>query len=385
VKLLERILVATEFGESQADTVRTAVTVARTFGSEMLLVHVIPEIRDAPLDLPAQRTAAAERLQDLRAEITGSGVRVADPIVAVGAPFNEIIELADAHDVNVIIVGSGETAGGSQSRLGLTAEKLVRKARKPVWMVKAGAMGQFNSILCPVDFSDPARRALTNAIHLARTFQAHLTVLTVIQRLAETSVTAAGTTDVVQAKYEEADLWQFDRFLADFDFHNVRWSKTVRHGRPHEQILALAREQGADLMVMGSTGRTGLARILMGSVAEKVLREVPCSAVTVKAEHAVRLRLEQEIVDLEARVTKGRELLEAGFAPEALREFQGCVEAEALCVPAWEGLAAAHERLGHTGESERCRQTVQRARESLENSRIQATVRADHWLWRRGR
>ena len=385
MKLLERILVSTEFGQSQADTVRTAVTVARTFGSEVFLVHVIPEIHDSPLDLQAQRTAADERLQDLRAEITGGGVRVADPVVAVGAPFNEIIELADAHDVNVIIVGSGEETDESQFRLGLTAEKLVRKARKPVWMVKAGATGKLGTILCPVDFSDPARRALTNALHLARTFQADLTVLAVIQRLADTSVTAADTTDVVQAKYAEADMQQFDRFLTGFDFHNVRWGKAVRYGRPHEQILALAREQGVDLLVMGSTGRTGLARILMGSVAEKVLREVPCSMITVKAEDAVRLRVEEHIDGLEARIAKGRELLEAGFAPEALREFQGCVEAEALCIPAWEGAAAAHQRLGHTAESGRCLRMAQRARESLEYARIEAAVRAEHWLWRSGR
>jgi nucleotide-binding universal stress UspA family protein len=382
MKMLEKILVATEFGQSQADTVRTAVTVARTFGSEILLVHVIPGIPDSPLDLSAQKTVADERLQDLRAEIAGGGVRVADPIVAVGAPFDEIIELADAHDVNVIMVGSGEQDGESPFCWGLTAEKLVRKARKPVWTAKAGATGKFNTILCPVDFSDPARRALTNAVHLARTFRAHLTVLAVVQRLAETSVTAADTTEPVQAMYAEADLRKFDRFLADFDFYNVRWSKNVRYGRPHEQILTLAREQGADLLVMGSTGRTGLARILMGSVAEKVLREVPCSAVTVKAEHAVRLWIERETLEPDARVTKGRELLEAGFASEAVREFQGCVEAETLCVPAWEGLADAHERLRHKGESERCRQKAERARESLENSRIQATVRADHWLWR---
>ncbi len=385
MKLLERILVATGFGQSQADTVRTAVTVARAFGSEILLVHVISEIRDSPLDLSAQKTAADERLQDLRAEITGGGVRVADPIVAVGAPFNEIIELADAHDVNVIIVGSGEQDGESPFRLGLTAEKLVRKSHKPVWMVKTGATGKLGTILCPVDFSDPARRALANAVHLARAFQARLTVLAVIQRLAETSITAAETTDDVQAKYAEADLLQFDRFLADFDFHNVRWSKAVRHGRPHQQILALAREQGADLLVMGSTGRTGLARILLGDVAARVIREVPCSMITVKAEHAVRLQVEEKIAGLEARVAEGRELLEAGFAREAVREFRRCIDAETLCVPAWEGLAAAHQRLGHEEESERCRQTAQRICESLACRRIEAAMHAERRLRRRGR
>jgi nucleotide-binding universal stress UspA family protein len=362
---------------------RTALALAQTFRSEILLVHVIPEIHDSPVGLEALKAAPNRRLQDLRSKIIASGIRVADPIVTVGSPFNEIIELADAHDVNVIIVGSGEQRDESQFRLGLTAEKLIRKARKPVWVVKAGATGKFNTILCPVDFSDPARRALTNAIHLARTFQARLLVLTVIQPLATIYISSAELADEAQAKYTEAQQQQFEKFLTDFDFHNVQWTKTVRHGWPHQEILTLAREQSADLLVMGSTGRTGLARILMGSVAEEVIREMPCSVITVKAEHAVRLRVEQEIVGLKAHVTKGHELLEGGFAPEALREFQQCLDTDTLYVPAWEGLAAAHHRLGHMEESERCRQTAQCARESLEYSRIQAAVRAEHWLWRR--
>lgn len=160
MKLLERIPVATELGQSQADTLRTVTTVARTFGSEMFLVHVIPETSDSPLDLPAQRTAADERLQRLRAEITGSGVRVADSIVAAGTPFNEIIELADAHDVNVIMVGSGEKAGESPFRLGLTAEKLSRKAHKPVWIVKAGDTTESGRCL---QMAQRARESLANS------------------------------------------------------------------------------------------------------------------------------------------------------------------------------------------------------------------------------
>jgi len=381
MKLLEKILVATEFSQSQTDTLQTAVAVARTFHSEVLLVHVIPEIHDWPLGLEDLKATVNRRMQSLRAEITPSGILVADPMVAVGSPFDQIIELADLHDVNVIIVGSGENGKESQFRLGLTAEKLIRKANKPVWVVKAGAAAKFNTILCPVDFSDPAGRALTNAIRLARTFQAHLEVLTVIQSLASVHVTHAELADQAQAKYVAGQQQHFDDFLAQFDFHNVRWNKTVRRGLPHEEILKLARESGADLLVMGSTGRTGVARILMGSVAEKVIRELPCPVITVKSEHAIRLRVEQEITDLETEVIHGRELLEAGLAPEALRSFQHCVGKDMIYAPAWDGLAAAHERLGHAEESERCKQTAKGIRDASLFTRIEAEVRAQHPLW----
>jgi nucleotide-binding universal stress UspA family protein len=160
MKLREKILLATEFGQSHADVMRTALALAQTFRSEILLVHVIPDIRDSPVGLETLKSALGGRLQELRSEIAGCDIRVADPIVAVGSPFYEIIELAEAHDVNVILVGSGKQAGESPFRMGLTAEKLIRKANKPVWVVKAGATAEFKTILCPVDFSESARRGL---------------------------------------------------------------------------------------------------------------------------------------------------------------------------------------------------------------------------------
>jgi len=91
MKLLENILLATEFGQSHADVMRTALAVARTFQSEILLVHVIPEVHDSPVGLETLKNALGGRLQELRSEIAGYGIRVADPIVTVGSPFNEII------------------------------------------------------------------------------------------------------------------------------------------------------------------------------------------------------------------------------------------------------------------------------------------------------
>lgn len=65
------------------------------------------------------------------------------------------------------------------------------------------------------------------------------------------------------------------------------WNKEIRSGEPHGEVLKAAAEMRADLVVMGSLGRTGLTRILMGSVAEKVARELPCSLVMMKAQDMV--------------------------------------------------------------------------------------------------
>ncbi len=113
------------------------------------------------------RQATTERLHQF-------GTRLVDEVpvekvVVDGVAFDQIISQAELLDVNVIVLGSGAGAGGSQ--LGITAERVCRKSQKPVWVVSPGASGFPRSILCPVDFSKPSERALRNAIHVRGVMQ----------------------------------------------------------------------------------------------------------------------------------------------------------------------------------------------------------------------
>lgn len=288
MKLLEKILVATDFGKSAGDAVQTARTLAGAFGSEIIFIHVIPDVSDSPENLRTLKAASRDRLRKLKAELVREGIRAGDSVVAVGSAFDQIIQASELLDVNVIVAGSGDNAEKGAGRLGVTAERLVRKAGKPVWVVKAGAAPVFKRMLCAVDFSDPSRRALANAIHLARTFQAELTVLTVAESLPYLHVSTATIAAEAHAKCRRQERREFDAFLKQFDFSDVACTKVVRQGVAHQEILKLAHEWSAGLLIMGSVGRTGLSRILLGSVAAKVIRELPCPVITVKSEHAIR-------------------------------------------------------------------------------------------------
>ncbi len=281
MKSLDRILYATDFGQAAHDALGMAVHLAKTYHSEIILVHVIPEIKDSPVSLDTVRDAAAGHMEKIKEDFHRGRIQKVQSVVSLGSPFDQIIKLAEDQDVNVILMGSGDKTSEDRFPLGITAEKVIRKAKRPVWIVKRGTPPAVKNILCPVDFSEPSSRALTNAIQLSRTLGGHLTVLTVLEPLKQF--------------YEDLGLWfteeswipdesRFDRFLEGFDFQNVRWSKVVRKGKAHDQILAISREGGVDLLVMGSVGRAGISRILIGSVAEKVIREMPCSVVTFKAE-----------------------------------------------------------------------------------------------------
>jgi nucleotide-binding universal stress UspA family protein len=236
-----------------------------------------------------------------------------------------------------------------------------------------------------VDFSKPSARALRNAIFLARNFETVLTVLTVVPPVSMLYGWLGREKDTVQREQAEHNQRAFDEFLAQFGFHGVSWHKVVRHGPPDSEILAEVSNTRADLIVMGSVGRTGLSRILLGSVAERVLQAVPCSMLLVKAEDTFRLQLDDQVADIESHFQHGVELLQQGFTKEAGCQFMHCVSANVMFVPGWEALADCCERLGETARAEECRAEAKRVRDTLSWRQVEADIRSRNPLWRRGK
>jgi universal stress protein A len=161
----------------------------------------------------------------------------------------------------------------------------------------------FTQILIPTDFSEPANRALRYALEEATFHHANVTLLHVLPAHMGTDVyfitggpdarpdfepaleRRLGTPTprqptVVLHDHNEAALTQL-RDLMPASFQGL-WEVDVAAGAPAETIVHVAHERGADLIVMGTHGRTGLSHVLLGSVAEKVVRLAPCPVLTVK-------------------------------------------------------------------------------------------------------
>jgi nucleotide-binding universal stress UspA family protein len=141
-------------------------------------------------------------------------------------------------------------------------------------------------ILHPTDFSDSSRYAFRLAGSLARAEGACLLVLHVEQTLGPMVAYGEVLAQMEPAAYRKK-LWDILRRLRVPD-PNVQVEYRIVQGDAAAEILRLAEESGCDLIVMGSHGRTGLGRLLLGSVAEQVVREAPCPVVTVKIPHQVR-------------------------------------------------------------------------------------------------
>ncbi|MFZ5831022.1 MAG: universal stress protein [Planctomycetota bacterium] len=387
MKLLERLLVALDFGPRTDSVVSAATGLAKTFDSRVHLLHVLPEIDDASPDarelmrLAAQGATAG--LAEVRNRLLGAGVQVAETKLAEGSPFDMIIRHAETVDANVIVVGARGSPWPGGMRLGTTAERLCRKATKPVWIVQSPDGAVPKVILCPVDGSSASKRALRNAIHLARRFAARLYVLHAIRPMPSLPGLMPAVERGMAEKHGQAETAKFEAFIRDFDFHGLEWQKLVRNGMPEEVILTTASETSADLVVMGSVGRTGLSRILLGSVAGKVAQELSCSVIMVKSEDAIRLKLDEELSDLNTHYNRGCELLENGFLDEARRHFEHCIQTNEMFAPAWEGLAEACMRLGDMERADECRANAHRIEEALAWRLVEADIRRNHPLWKR--
>jgi len=270
--------------DSTQNLIKAALFLARAFQAGITLFHAIPEVKGSPLEQSGLKEAAERLLQEAEKEVALHVQDVKSEIV-FGPPVVRVLEASDQYQADLVMIGSGSKEAEDKFQLGVNAEQIMRYSPRPVWVVGPDQMTCVDRILCPVDFSSHSRRALDFAVSLAGVFGAELTVLTVVEKLSDL-FSYAGRPIIKpheQGSYEEDRVAELENFLRDVDFDNQRWERLVLHGEPHEEILGFVRKRGCHLIVMGSEGRTGLMRFILGSVAEKVIREVPCSTVTVKA------------------------------------------------------------------------------------------------------
>jgi nucleotide-binding universal stress UspA family protein len=322
-----------------------------------------------------------------------------ETVLLEGGEFDQIDLYAREQRVNLIVVGAGEPTDTGKVFLGTTAARLRRWASTPVWIVRPDTAPPIRRIFCPVDMLPASTRALKNAIHFARKFDADLTVLNVRQS------PLGGHDDLLELQGEmvegppevnEPHVEDFDAFLAKFDFHEVRCRKVIRRGKAQDEVARMARELQPDVTVMGSAGRSTIAHMFIGGVARRLAQELASSIITVRAREAIEVTADSELPQLDADFCAshpeghdcrlyqhGEQLLAQGLADEAVEHFGGCVTNYGMCANAWGRLAEAHRRLGAHEKAQECEANADEALRWQERRRIEDELRSGHVLHRR--
>ncbi len=297
---IERILLATD-GSTRAEGAEAyACKLAESWGTTLTVVSVLEFAPGLDPESPVCRLYLAELMTQATGDLARLKARAADRGIAVrtrietGIPSEQVLAAAAAEDADLIIMGTAGKTGLEHVLLGSTAERIIRTAPCPVLAVRmdrseAERTGVSTShpaslerIMVPVDFSDCSLDALEYAVAVAQRAQASVMLLHVMEPV---SYGLDFTVPLPAARERKREV--LTERLADLvsalDAANVKSESLVRGGLPRDSILEAARAWSADLIVMGTHGRRGLAHALYGSVVESVLRKSHCPILTVRS------------------------------------------------------------------------------------------------------
>jgi nucleotide-binding universal stress UspA family protein len=268
MKIPERIVVGLDVSEVVADVWREALTLASTFGAELVPVHCIPGLDADSREFAEQRDQAASLFGDLATQARAGGMEsVPELRVHPGPPAEALLAAADRPG-DLLLLGAATKGRLDRFLLGSTAERLLRDATCPVWVVRPGrGHVELKRVLSAVDDSPAGKEALSAAIVLARSLPAKLTLVHVLAEGAP--------------KLGESDRRKAPKALEAFDLHGVDVETMFVEGEVQAGLLQAAVERSADLLVVGEARRRGLARLLRENTAEGLVRKCPCSLLAV--------------------------------------------------------------------------------------------------------
>jgi nucleotide-binding universal stress UspA family protein len=290
---LKRIIVGHDLRDGGKTALKSGIVLASECEAKLRLVHVIE-----PLHLYRQvshpgasqygRETVAEQAGAKLEEVATSpqlGQLRAEYEVRMGKPFVELILAGRAWQTDLIIIGGPSRQQGHL--LGSTGERVMRKAPVPVLVAKTPLSAKAKRFLVPTDFSPGAAKAAREALALAARFGARIFFLHIID---PTPLYLYGDNDTLGPSLpiplltpeDLEDDWQ--SFLSTLPLGKIAWEKRTKEGRAANKILEQAEAIEADAIVMGTHGRSGLAHMLLGSVAEEVARAAPCPVLTIRPE-----------------------------------------------------------------------------------------------------
>ncbi len=279
-----RILLATDFDSVSDAAVEATARLAVALGARVELLYVLEALmytapgmaalaeRDPGVHPEASRKVALA-VEHLRSR----GVAAVGGAIDYGIAQDVIARRAVAADFDLLVIG---THGR-----GTTVRDIIQKSAIPVMAVPAdaslaaraeGAVAPFRSILVPTDFAESAEHALEVAVQLAARFEATLTLVH-SERLPATS--KRGSSPELERDARAA----LDAAVARAAAGGLKVDAVLTAGPHWERIIEVAKQRGTDLIVMGTHGRAPLARVLLGSVAERVVNMSSVPVLTVSA------------------------------------------------------------------------------------------------------
>ncbi len=282
-----KILCPIDFSPTSTHALNMAVELAKASSSELVIAHAwhLPALFYSELSFPSN--VADEMIETAKTELANAtrgaksaGVDRVSMRLVEGIPADAIIRILEEDAAfELVVIGANGRGGLGRFLMGSVAEKITRRAPCSVLAIHAThGVGPFARILSPIDFSESSLDAFDLALELVTPGGA-ITLLHVLETPA--SYSGDPTMSDFLSSLDQRSTAHLDDLIASSAERAKTAMATVgkatRIGNPGRQILSLLdSEPGFDLVVMGTHGRTGLRRLVLGSIAERVVRHAPC-------------------------------------------------------------------------------------------------------------
>ena len=285
-----KILVGIDFQKGSMTALRQAIRIGRWNRASVMAAHIVKPVTSVdPLDALAYMAAGVDSAMLKIADKSWKTLAATMPEtegVFFEARLDSVVggltHKAGTEGFSLLVLGAQEDGAGPGA--GPIATGCVRRAHCDVLLVQGGHDKAYTTVVACVDFSLTSRRALSQAMRIAAQDNAKLVVVHAFTSPWKRDDFPAATKDVQEEAFRDALLARLKAFCEtephEAQFLQPTYVLVDLDGRGYG-IGAYARRIGADLVVLGKRGRTNLREIFLGTTAERILREAPCSALVV--------------------------------------------------------------------------------------------------------
>ncbi len=272
---LNHILLATDFSSRSDRATSRALLLAKQWEAGISIVHVVDD--DQPDQLIKAATREAEQILKTMRDTFRDVHRVdCEFSIAVGEAFAGVLSSADETGADIIVVGPHRRQILKDVFTGTTAERIIRKSSRPVLMANGPPTGDYRSVLVATDLSPASVPALRICTDFQLASYAEVSLAYVFDTPASGHLRRASLSKEEVEDYisqEQADAQQaVSGFLQQHSFEPDRIMLRPEHGSVVSAIEEAAGECNADLVIVGTHGRSGLSKALLGSVTEALMR-----------------------------------------------------------------------------------------------------------------
>ncbi len=286
---IHKILFPTDFSEVSEHAFEHAAHLADLFHAELHVLNAASgPMSDDPMGYLDLRKESAVTWSAPHTPKDGTGTRVVHAQVRVDSPSAGILEYADGHDIDLIVMATHGRRGLDRFLEGSVAEEVVRMAACAVYTIRDGDVHsqRWGRILVPLDLGGSSSETLAFAKYLATLSGARLDLLHVIEEAVFPTIYGVDSFAVAVPELVEQSRLALEELAHQTADPAVAYDCHVRIGHPANEIADFAAKYESDLIAIATHGLTGVERLLIGSVTEKVVRLAPCPVLTAKTHGA---------------------------------------------------------------------------------------------------